>query len=94
MDTVTYLAAARKAAFNPENNRRRHAIDSVWFTSHSATEAADTCYVQVLAIRDGGPPIADLTACYDFTAVKQHAVWRFSRWVVGIDQSNKLGWPG
>ncbi|EUA07693.1 snoaL-like domain protein [Mycobacterium kansasii 732] len=88
MDTVAYLAAARKAAFNAENNRRRHAIDSVWFTSQNATEASGHCYVQVSAIRDGGPPIADLTACYDFTAVKQHGVWRFSRWVLGIDQSN------
>lgn len=88
MDTVASLAAARKAAFNAENNRRRHAIDSVWFTSQTATEASGHCYVQVFAIRDGGPPTADLTACYDFTAVKQHGVWRFSRWVLGIDQSN------
>lgn len=88
MDTVAQLAAARKNAFNAENNRRRHAIDSVWFTSQSATEATGHCYVQVFAIRDGGPPIADLTACYDFTAVKQDGVWRFSRWVLGIDQSN------
>lgn len=88
VDTVMSLATARKAAFNAEQNRRRHALDSIWFTSQDATKATGHCYFQVFAIRDGGPPDDDLTGCYDFTAVKQHGVWRFSRWVLGVDQND------
>jgi hypothetical protein len=32
-----------------------------------------------------------LSGRYEFTAVKQHAVWRFSRWVVAIDQRQPRG---
>ena len=63
-------------------------MNSFWFTSQSATEATGHCYVQVFAIRAGGPPSPDLTACYGFTAVKEQGVWRFGRWVVEVDQSN------
>ena len=31
------------------------------------------------------------TGRYEFTAVKQHGVWRFSRWVVAIDQRQPRG---
>lgn len=85
--TVMGLLAARKAAFKAENNQRRHALNSFWFSSQGAGEATGHCYVQVFAIKDGGPPTADLTGCYDFTAVKGDGRWRFSRWVVGIDQT-------
>jgi hypothetical protein len=88
IDTVMSLLKVRKAAFKSEGNRRRHALNSFWFTSQSATEATGHCYVQVFAIREGGPPTADLTACYDFTAAKERGVWRLSRWVVGVDQSD------
>lgn len=87
IDTVMSLLAARKAAFKAENNQRRHALNSFWFSSQGADEATGHCYVQVFAIRDGGPPAADLTGCYDFTAVKRDGSWRFSRWVVGLDQT-------
>ena len=92
IDTVMSLLKARKAAFKSENNRRRHALNSYWFTSQSATEATGHCYVQVFAVRAGGSPFPDLTACYDFTAAKQQGVWRLSRWVVGVDQSD-VGQP-
>lgn len=88
IDTVMSLLKVRKAAFKTEHNRRRHALNSFWFTSQSATEATGHCYVQVFAIREGGPPSPDLTACYDFTAAKDQGVWRLSRWVVGVDQSD------
>ena len=88
VDTVMSLLAARKAAFQAENNQRRHALNSFWFTGQSATEATGRCYVQVFAIRDGGPPSAELTGCYEFTAVKHEGVWRFSRWVLRVDQAN------
>ncbi len=87
IDTVMRLLAARKEAFNAQNNQRRHALNSFWFTSQSASEATGHCYVQVFAIKDGGPPSPDLTGCYDFTAAKQQGAWRFSRWVVAIDQT-------
>ena len=87
IETVMSLLAARKAAFKAEKNQRRHALNSFWFSSQGAHEATGHCYVQVFAIKDGGPPTADLTGCYDFTAVKQEGGWRFSRWVVGIDQT-------
>jgi hypothetical protein len=87
IDTVMNLLAARKEAFKAENNRRRHALNSFWFSRQSANEATGHCYVQVFAINDGGPPAPDLTGCYDFTAVKQGGAWRFSRWVVDIDQT-------
>lgn len=87
IDTVMSLLAAGKQAFVAENNQRRHALNSFWFSSQSDSEATGHCYVQVFAIKDGGPPTADLTGCYDFTAVKQDGVWRFSRWVVAIDQT-------
>jgi hypothetical protein len=86
IDTVMSLPAARKAVFKAENNQRRHALNSFWFSSQSASEASGHCYVQVFAIKDGGPPIPDLTGRYEFTAVKQDGVWRFSRWVVAMDQ--------
>lgn len=86
IDAVMSLLAARKAGFKAENNQRRHALNSFWFTSQTAPEATGHCYVQVFAIRAGGPPAADLTACYDFTAVKQDRVWRLSRWKVAPDQ--------
>ncbi|MGB8388669.1 nuclear transport factor 2 family protein [Mycobacterium sp.] len=87
IDTVMRLLAARKEAFKAEHNQRRHALNSCWFSGQTASEATGHCYVQVFAIRDGGPPIADLTGCYDFTAVKRQGRWRFSRWVVAIDQA-------
>ena len=87
IDTVMKLLAVRKAAFKAENNQRRHALNSFWFSGQSASEATGYCYVQVFAVKDGGPPTPDLTGCYEFTAVKQDGAWRFSRWVVGIDQT-------
>ncbi|BBY00844.1 MULTISPECIES: nuclear transport factor 2 family protein [Mycobacterium] len=87
IETVMSLLAARKAAFKAENNQRRHALNSFWFASQGPAEATGHCYVQVFAIKEGGPPTPDLTGCYDFTAVKQDGSWRFSRWVVGIDQT-------
>lgn len=87
IDTVMSFLKARKAAFKAENNQRRHALNSFWFDSQSATEATGHCYVQVFAIRDGGPPSPALTGRYEFTAVKQDGVWRFGRWVVAADQT-------
>jgi hypothetical protein len=86
IDTVMSLLAVRKAAFKAENNQRRHALNSFWFSSQGASEATGRCYVQVFAIKDGGPPAPDLTGCYEFTAVKHDGTWRFSRWVVALDQ--------
>jgi hypothetical protein len=88
IDAVMSLLKARKAGFKAENNQRRHALNSFWFTSQTAREATGHSYVQVFAIREGGPPSADLTACYDFTAVKQDGVWRLSRWKVAADQGS------
>jgi SnoaL-like domain len=88
IDTVMSLLAARKAAFEAENNQRRHALNSFWFTRQTATEATGRCYVQVFGIRDGGSPSAELTGCYEFTAVKHDGIWRFSRWVVALDQTS------
>ncbi|WP_231639419.1 nuclear transport factor 2 family protein [Mycobacterium sp. Marseille-P9652] len=87
IDTVMSLLAARKAAFKAENNQRRHALDSFWIAGQTADEATGHCYVQVFAVKDGGPPTPDLTGRYEFTAVKQHGSWRFHRWVVVIDQT-------
>ena len=87
IDTVMGLLSARKSRFNTEANKRRHALNSWWFTSQSAQEATGHCYVQVFSIRAGGPPIAELSACYDFTAVKQDGVWRIGRWVIDADQT-------
>ena len=87
VDTVMSLLAARKAAFQAENNQRRHALNSFWFAGQTADEATGHCYVQVFAIKDGGPPVAELTGRYDFTAVKQGGAWHFRRWVVSIDQT-------
>jgi SnoaL-like domain len=87
IDTVMNLLAVRKTAFKAEHNQRRHALNSFWFSSQTAGEAIGRCYVQVFAIKDGGPPTPDLTGRYEFTAVKQDGVWRFGRWVVAIDQT-------
>jgi hypothetical protein len=87
IDTVMSLLAARKQAFKADNNQRRHALNSYWFSSQGAEQATGHCYVQVFAIKDKGPPTCDLTGCYDFIAVKQHGAWRFSRWVVALDQT-------
>ncbi len=87
VDTVMELLAVRKDEFKAQNNQRRHALNSFWFDSQSAEEATGRCYVQVFAIRDGGPPTPDLTGCYEFTAVKHDGVWRFSRWILAIDQA-------
>jgi hypothetical protein len=38
VDTVMNLLADRKAKFKAENNQRRHALNSLWFTSQSAPE--------------------------------------------------------
>ena len=46
-----------------------------------------TLFVQVFAIKDGGPPTPDLTGRYEFTAVKHDGAWRFGRWVVALDQT-------
>jgi SnoaL-like domain len=84
---VMSLLALRKEAFKAEKNQRRYALNSFWLSSQSATEATGHCYVQVFAIRDGGSPTPDLTGRYEFTAVKENGVWKFSRWVLAIDQS-------
>ena len=63
IETVMRLLALRKAAFKAENNQRRHALNSMWFTSQTATEATGRCYFQVFAIRDGGAPSAEITGC-------------------------------
>lgn len=86
IDTVMSLLAMRKQAFKAENNQRRHALNSFWFSSQDAGQATGHCYFQVFAVKDGGPPICDVTGCYDFIAVKQHGAWRFSRWVLAFDQ--------
>ncbi|ORW91040.1 hypothetical protein AWB92_19520 [Mycobacterium sp. IEC1808] len=86
IDTVMALLSVRKQRFKEENNQRRHALNSFWFASQSATEATGHCYVQVFAVKDGGSPSPDLTGRYEFTAVKRDGAWRFSRWVVAIDQ--------
>lgn len=93
IDTVMSLLAVRKAKFKAENNQRRHALNSFWFSSQSASEATGRCYVQVFAIKDGGSPAPDLTGCYEFTAVKRDGVWRLSRWIVAMDQT-QLGGTG
>lgn len=85
--TVMSLLSVRKAKFKAENNQRRHALNSFWFSRQSASEASGRCYVQVFAIKDGGPPAPDLTGCYEFTAVKRDGVWRLSRWIVAMDQT-------
>lgn len=87
IDTVMSVLALRKAKFKAENNQRRHALNSFWFSSQNANEATGRCYVQVFAIKDGGRPAPDLTGCYEFTAVKQDGVWRFSRWILALDQA-------
>jgi SnoaL-like domain len=94
IDTVMSLLAARKAGFKAENNQRRHALNSFWFCNQSDREATGHCYVQVFAIKDGGPPTVDLTGRYEFTATKQDDAWRFSRWVVAIDQAQLGGGDG
>jgi SnoaL-like domain len=81
------LLAIRKEKFKAENNQRRHALNSFWFASQSEREATGHCYVQVFAIADGAAPTPDLTGRYEFTAVKRDGGWRFSRWVVAIDQT-------
>ncbi|OBI47374.1 hypothetical protein A5705_18330 [Mycobacterium sp. E787] len=86
IDTVMSLLAVRKAGFKAENNQRRHALNSFWFSGQSDSEATGHCYVQVFAVKDGGPPTPDLTGRYEFTAVKRDGAWRFSRWVVALDQ--------
>ncbi|KZS76894.1 hypothetical protein A4G29_10075 [Mycobacterium kansasii] len=87
IDTVMRLLSVRKSGFRAAGNKRRHALNSLWFTGQSADEATGHCYVQVFSIRQGGSPVADLTGCYDFTVVKQQGVWRISRWVVTADQT-------
>lgn len=91
IDTVLSLLAVRKAKFKAENNQRRHALNSFWFSSQSASEATGRCYVQVFAIKDGGSPAPDLTGCYEFTAVKGDGVWRLRRWIVAMDQTQLGG---
>jgi hypothetical protein len=86
IETVMRLLELRKAAFKAENNQRRHALNSIWFTSQTATEATGRCYFQVFAIRDGGAPNAEVTGYYEFTAVKRDEGWRFGRWVLKDDQ--------
>jgi SnoaL-like domain len=86
-DSPSFLAA-RKAAFKAENNQRRHALNSFWFTRQNGTEATGRCYVQVFGIRDAGPPSPELTGCYEFTAVKHDGVWRFIRWVLALDRTS------
>jgi hypothetical protein len=87
VDTVMKLLAVPKEEFKADNNQRRHALNSFWFASQSASEATGRWYVQVFAIRDGGPPTPDLSGCYEFTAVKEDRVWKFRRWVLAIDQT-------
>lgn len=91
IETVMTLLAARKAAFKADNNQRRHALNSFWFASQTAREATGHCYVQVFAIKDGGPPTPELTGRYEFTAVKRDGSWRFQRWVVALDQTTADG---
>jgi SnoaL-like domain len=86
IEAVMSLLAIRKEKFKAENNQRRHALNSFWFSSQSDREATGHCYVQVFAITDGAAPTPDLTGRYEFTAFKQGGAWRFSRWVVAIDQ--------
>lgn len=87
VDTVMELLALRKGEFAAQRNQRRHALNSFWFDSQSAEEATGRCYFQVFAIHEGGAPSPDLTGCYEFTAVKQNGVWRFSRWFLVVDQA-------
>ncbi len=87
VDVVMNALAVRKEGFKTENNQRRHALNSFWFTSQGASEATGHCYFQVFASVHSGPPHPELTGRYGFTAVKQDGVWRFSRWVLTLDQS-------
>jgi hypothetical protein len=63
-------------------------MNSFCFASQSAAEATGRCYVQIFGTRDAGPPFADVTGYYDFTAVKLAGVWRFGRWIHKVDQAS------
>src|SRR5262249_54300864 len=77
-DALMGTAQARHEAFAAAENQRRHALDSMCFTTQGDTEATGRCYFQVYGTRAGGMPSAELTGYYEFTAVKQGGVWRIS----------------
>ena len=84
---VIRAAQAKQEQFKAEDNQRRHALDSVCFSSQDADEASGTCYFQVFGTREGGAPSPQMTGYYEFTAVKRDNGWKFSRWLAHIDQS-------
>jgi hypothetical protein len=84
-ETVPALQA-RQESFKAQKDQRRHALNSLCFTSQQSNEASGRCYFQVFSTRDGGTPAVQLTGYYEFTAIKRDDAWKFSRWIAHIDQ--------
>jgi 3-phenylpropionate/cinnamic acid dioxygenase small subunit len=84
---VTSAMAERVKAFDAAKMQRRHALTSYAFTSQTDNEASGRLYFQVFSIKDDGVPSVALTGYYEFTAVRERKIWKFSRWIAHGDQS-------
>jgi hypothetical protein len=51
----------------------------------NATEATTAMLRRIVLVI---APMYRRAICYEFTAVKHEGVWRFSRWVLRVDQAN------
>jgi SnoaL-like domain len=76
----------RLQGFAASKTVRHHVTGSFLITSQSAKQAEGRVYVQVLSIVDARLASIDVTATYDFTAIKQDNVWKFSRFLCRRDQ--------
>jgi hypothetical protein len=84
---VTAAMPGRMKAFAAANIQRRHALTSQLFSGQTDRAASGRLYFQVFSIAGGGAPSVAATGYYEFTAVKQAGIWKFSRWIAHGDQS-------
>jgi SnoaL-like domain len=82
----THGMQERLQGFAASKTVRHHVTGSFLITSQSAKQAEGRVYVQVLSIVDARLASIDVTATYDFTAIKQDNVWKFSRFLCRRDQ--------
>ena len=76
----------RRKFYEHNKWQRRHVTSSHVFTNQSDREAEGRAYIHVFLSTDGGPPSAVCSGVYEFTAVRQGSVWKFSRFLCRQDQ--------
>jgi hypothetical protein len=83
---ISRVLKERREFYERNKWQRRHVTSSYVFTNQSDREAEGRVNIHVFLSRDGGGPAPLCSGVYEFTAVRQGSVWKFSRFLCRQDQ--------